>query len=122
MPGGGQVRVETSQVTRRRPGLEVAPEQPVVVVEVADTGSGIPREQRDRIFEPFYTTKEGRGGTGLGLSVTHGIIKEHDGWIEVDEGPDGTAPCSACACRQRPTPTRPDPRSGSSGVRRREHR
>lgn len=89
MPGGGQVRVETSQVTRRRPGLEVAPEQAVVVVEVADTGSGIPREQRDRIFEPFYTTKEGRGGTGLGLSVTHGIIKEHDGWIEVDEGPGG---------------------------------
>ena len=89
MPQGGQVRVETSLVTRRRPGLEVAPEQPVVVVEVADTGIGIPAEQRERVFEPFYTTKEGRGGTGLGLSVTHGIIKEHDGWIEVDQPPDG---------------------------------
>ncbi|HWM85010.1 MAG TPA: ATP-binding protein [Kofleriaceae bacterium] len=89
MPKGGQVRVETSLVTRRRPGLEVAPEQPVVVVEVADTGVGVPAEQRERVFEPFYTTKEGRGGTGLGLSVTHGIIKEHDGWIEVDEAPGG---------------------------------
>ena len=89
MPGGGRLRVETSLVTRRRPGLEVAPEQAVVVVEVADTGVGIPPEARDKIFEPFYTTKEGRGGTGLGLSVSHGIIKEHDGWIEVDAGPSG---------------------------------
>ena len=90
MPGGGQIRVETSLVTRRRPGLEVAPEQPVVVVEITDTGPGIDEAARDKIFEPFYTTKEGRGGTGLGLSVSHGIIKEHDGWIEVDAGPSGT--------------------------------
>jgi signal transduction histidine kinase len=89
MPGGGQIRVETSLVTRRRPGLEVAPEQPVVVVEIVDTGPGIDEASRDKIFEPFYTTKEGRGGTGLGLSVSHGIIKEHDGWIEVDAGPSG---------------------------------
>lgn len=90
MPRGGQVRVETSLVTRRRPGLEVAPEQAVVVVEVADTGVGIPPDQRDRVFEPFYTTKEGRGGTGLGLSVSHGIIKEHDGWMEVEDAHGGT--------------------------------
>ena len=89
MPGGGQIRVETSLVTRRRPGLEVAPEQPVVIVEISDSGPGIDEAARDKIFEPFYTTKEGRGGTGLGLSVSHGIIKEHDGWIEVDAGPAG---------------------------------
>ena len=89
MPRGGQIRVETSLVTRRRPGLEVAPEQEVVVVEVADTGVGIPPDQRDRVFEPFYTTKEGRGGTGLGLAVSHGIIKEHDGWIEVEDAHGG---------------------------------
>lgn len=89
MPGGGQIRVETTLVTRRRPGLEVAPEQPVVVVEITDTGPGIDEAARDKIFEPFYTTKEGRGGTGLGLSVSYGIIKEHDGWIEVDAGPAG---------------------------------
>jgi signal transduction histidine kinase len=59
------------------------------VVEVADTGVGIPTDQRDKVFEPFYTTKQGRGGTGLGLSVSHGIIKEHDGWIEVEEAPSG---------------------------------
>ncbi len=90
MPSGGQVKVATSLVTRRRPGLEVAPEQPVVVLEVVDSGGGIPAEEREKIFEPFYTTKEGRGGTGLGLSVSHGIIKEHDGWIEVDAGAGGS--------------------------------
>jgi signal transduction histidine kinase len=89
MPGGGAIRVETSLVTRRRPGLEVAPEQPVVVVEISDTGPGIDEAAREKIFEPFYTTKEGRGGTGLGLSVSHGIIKEHDGWIEVEAGAGG---------------------------------
>jgi signal transduction histidine kinase len=93
MPDGGAVRVETSLVTRRRPGLERAPEQPTVIVAIADTGVGIPLDQREKIFEPFYTSKGTRGGTGLGLSVSHGIIKEHDGWIEVDDGPDavGTA-------------------------------
>ncbi len=89
MPEGGQLRVETSAVTRQRPGLELAREQPFVRVEVADTGVGIPSEMRDKIFEPFVTTKEGKGGTGLGLAVCHGIVKEHDGWIEVDDAAGG---------------------------------
>ena len=57
-----------------------------MIVEIADTGVGIPVDQREKVFEPFYTSKGTRGGTGLGLSVSHGIIKEHDGWIEVDDG------------------------------------
>jgi signal transduction histidine kinase len=89
MPDGGAVKVETSLVTRRRPGLEMAPEQSTVVITVADNGVGIPEDQREKIFEPFYTSRGTRGGTGLGLSVSHGIIKEHDGWIEVDDGPGG---------------------------------
>ena len=91
MPEGGSVVVETSLVRRARPGLEGGGEQAFVVFSVADTGVGIPAEVRDKIFDPFYTTKEGQGGTGLGLSVCSGIVKEHDGWIEVDDGGEGGA-------------------------------
>ena len=89
MPDGGTLRVETTTTERQRPGLELAPSQNFVCVEVTDSGVGIPTELRDKIFEPFFTTKEGRGGTGLGLAVCSGIVKEHDGWMEVDESPRG---------------------------------
>ena len=91
MPDGGSVTLETSAVTRKRPGLELAREQAYVCVEVADTGPGIPEDRRDKIFEPFYTSKDNQGGTGLGLAVCAGIVKEHDGWIEVDDGSAGGA-------------------------------
>ena len=88
MPDGGKLRVETKSVRRTRPGLESG-EQEFVQLAVSDTGIGIPVDIKDKIFDPFYTTKEGQGGTGLGLAVVSGIVKEHDGWIDVEDVPGG---------------------------------
>jgi signal transduction histidine kinase len=89
MPQGGSLELATRALVRRRPGLDVAEPGRYVVLEVADTGVGIPEEDRERIFEPFYSTKspssDGKNvfGSGLGLAVSVGIVKDHDGWIEI---------------------------------------
>jgi len=61
---------------------------PYLRLTVSDTGHGIEKKAIDRIFEPYYTTKEKSGGTGMGLAVVHGIVKSHGGIITVYSNPD----------------------------------
>ena len=63
-------------------------EKDKIIIEIEDTGTGIPPEYIDKIFDPFFTTKSVGKGVGLGLSITFGIIKEHNGIIQVKSEPD----------------------------------
>jgi two-component system, NtrC family, sensor kinase len=75
MPSGGVVEIRT------------AAHNGSVEVEIIDSGAGIPRENLNRIFDPFFTTKSSGRGTGLGLSVSYGIVKEHAGKVDVRSTP-----------------------------------
>jgi signal transduction histidine kinase len=91
MPDGGALTVSLRLVTRRKEGLELSPPSPYLMLEISDSGPGIPFADREKIFEAFFTTKESGLGSGLGLAVSKGIVKDHEGWIEVDDAPEGGA-------------------------------
>ena len=86
MPEGGNLEIRISIVDVGPDRAALHPEwQPgrFVRLSVVDTGSGIAPEHLRRVFEPFFTTKEAGKGTGLGLATVYGVVKQHQGWIEV---------------------------------------
>jgi len=87
MPGGGALTIRTEQVVFDKPvqrGTETIPPGRYVIIQVSDTGTGIPKDTISRIFEPFFSTKEVGAGTGLGLSTVYGIVRQNDGYIFVE--------------------------------------
>jgi signal transduction histidine kinase len=95
MPAGGELTITTASryLDYAFSGFENIPEGEYTTLEISDNGIGMPKSDLERIFEPFYTRKVmGRSGTGLGMSVVWGTIKDHDGFIDIvtDEG-SGTA-------------------------------
>ena len=87
MPRGGKFVIATSMRSISDPAIASNPEARAgtfVCLTVSDTGCGMDPATLNRIFEPFFTTKEVGKGTGLGLATVYGIIKQHQGWIEVE--------------------------------------
>jgi PAS domain S-box-containing protein len=86
MPGGGKLTVMTRSVVLSEEEAKRLPEArpgEFVCLSVEDTGTGMDEATAQRIFEPFFSTKEAGRGTGLGLSMVYGIVKQHEGWISV---------------------------------------
>ena len=94
MPDGGKLTVRTANVTAADcakfdyKGMPIAD---YVLVEVSDTGTGIPPDIIEKIFEPFFSTKDVGKGTGLGLSTVYGIVKQTGGFVYADSAPGRTA-------------------------------
>ena len=94
MPEGGQLKITTENIAFRDASAKEIdlPHDRYVLLTVKDSGTGIAKENLDRVFDPFFTTKDVGKGSGLGLSVVYGFIRQSDGRIHIESAPgEGTA-------------------------------
>jgi len=84
MPDGGTIEIEVGEKTATPPADVSGTTGKFAFISITDHGVGIRKEDMERIFTPFFTTKDVGKGTGLGLSIAHGIVKEHAGWLSVE--------------------------------------
>jgi signal transduction histidine kinase len=83
-PVGSVVRVSIDRRRARPPDAVPTGDRDYLCVAITDRGAGIPHADIARVFDPFYTTKPIGEGTGLGLSLAYGIVRDHGGWLEVE--------------------------------------
>jgi len=103
MPDGGKLTIETRTLTFDEQYCHIHPDArpgSFVAIAVSDDGVGMDAQTQGRIFEPFFTTKEPTEGTGLGLSVTYGIVKNHGGFISVHSEPGLGTTVQVCLPRR----------------------
>ena len=93
-PAGGVVRHRLQRSRTRQVGD--GPAADFIRLDVVDRGSGIASEHLPHLFDPFFTTKDVGTGTGLGLAVVYGIVREHKGWIDVHSRPGEGSVSSPC--------------------------
>lgn len=115
MPDGGEIQIETENIRLKKAYCDASPFEiepgEYIEIEIRDTGCGIPLENIQKIFEPFYTTKEQGKGSGLGLSAVYGTVQDHHGAINVySEVGGGTSfhillPCSEESVNYKQTAT-----------------
>ncbi|MDB5520442.1 MAG: hybrid sensor histidine kinase/response regulator, partial [Tardiphaga sp.] len=131
MPNGGKLTIRTVNVAAADAAMlthKGLPAADYVKIEVADSGTGIPAEIVDKIFEPFFSTKEVGKGTGLGLSTVYGIVKQTGGFVYVESEADkGTtfviflprhiaeAELASVPVVESPAPAEPKPRTDLTG-------
>jgi signal transduction histidine kinase/DNA-binding LacI/PurR family transcriptional regulator/ActR/RegA family two-component response regulator len=121
--GSGEVKLRAFgiQLDEARDAYETIAPGTYAVIEVSDTGCGLSVEMQRRIFEPFYSTKhlDQRSGTGLGLAIVHGVVKEHEGFINITSVPRNGTTFTLYFPRisSRPHSSRPPESHRSAGER-----
>ena len=114
MPSGGTLRIECANFivgAARMPGMEIAPGE-YVQIAVLDTGHGMSNEARLRATEPFFTTKPVGEGTGLGLSMVYGFLKQSGGYLRIESEPGAGTKVSLYLPRAVSVPFKPAPSRG----------
>jgi signal transduction histidine kinase/ActR/RegA family two-component response regulator len=116
MPGGGRLSVSVADVSGAPAGAGL-PAGPLVVLEVADDGTGMDEATRARLFEPFFTTKPPGKGTGLGLASVYGIVTQAKGVIRVESAPGAGSRFTLCFPRHAAPPAVEEPAELPGGGR-----
>ena len=87
LPQGGTITLTTRSASRPAPGKN-PPSEKQIQIEVRDNGMGMDEKTRQHCLEPFFSTKAKRGGTGLGLAMVYGVMRRHDGAIDIESAPN----------------------------------